>query len=434
MMAGAVEGMSGELDVFERPVLQTGIIGGNWYQFKPTTVDADATQLEFRIPGQGDHYMDLSRTLINIKLKITKPDGTAFAAADIVGPTNNLLDTLWSNVKVEFNQKTVSDARNMYHYRAYIEDLFNFNSTAKESHQTASLWDTDEAGKLDDSTNKAFIRRKDFTSASKQIDLAGKLHCDMFNTSKYLINGVDVRFIFVKNKAEIVLLKNATTGGANIKIIDASLWIRKVKINPTILLAHANSLNRHTAKYPFKRVEMHNYTIPSGSQQHTIENMFLGRIPTRVIIGLVSHSAFSGAFNLCAFNFRHFNVNYLTLFKNGEQMFSRPYTPTYTDSEYSYAMPYLQSFINTGNHLADDGYCISMADWQKGYCLYPFDLTPDLSAHEQHWCIQEQGNLRLELGMKTALTEAVTVIVYAEFREVLEIDKARECSLEYFKL
>jgi hypothetical protein len=32
------------------------------------------------------------------------------------------------------------------------------------------------------------------------------------------------------------------------------------------------------------------------------------------------------------------------------------------------------------------------------------------------------------------LTEAVTVIVYAEFREVLEIDKARECSLEYFKI
>jgi hypothetical protein len=41
-MAGAVEGMSGELDVFERPVLQTGKIVGNWHQLKPTTFDADA--------------------------------------------------------------------------------------------------------------------------------------------------------------------------------------------------------------------------------------------------------------------------------------------------------------------------------------------------------------------------------------------------------
>jgi hypothetical protein len=433
-MAGAVEGMPGELDIFERPVLQTGIVGGNWYQFKPTSVDSDATQLEFRIPGQGDHYMDLARTLINIKLKILKSDDTAYAATDIIGPSNNLLNTLWANVKVEFNQKTVSDSRNMYHYRAYIEDLFNFNNTAKESHQTASLWYTDTPGEHENNSNAAFKKRKTFTDASKEIDLAGKLHCDLFNTSKYLLNGVDVRFIFVKNKIEHIVFKGSTVAAAKIKIIDASLWIRKIRINPSILLAHANGLNRHTAKYPFKRVEMHNYTISAGSQQHTIENMFLGRIPTRIIIGLVSHKAFSGAYDKCAFYFQHFNVNYLTLFKNGEQMFSRPYSPIFSNTEYSYAMPYLQSFINTGNHLADDGYCISMEDWQNGFCLYPFDLTPDLSAHEQHWCIQEQGNLRLEIGMKSALTEAVTVIVYAEFREVLEIDKARECSLEYFKL
>jgi hypothetical protein len=37
--------------------------------------------------------MDLSRTLRNIKLKITKPGDTAIAAADVVGTTNNLLDT-----------------------------------------------------------------------------------------------------------------------------------------------------------------------------------------------------------------------------------------------------------------------------------------------------------------------------------------------------
>ncbi|KAF4529787.1 hypothetical protein B566_EDAN018055 [Ephemera danica] len=418
-MSGAIEGMSGELDIFERPILQTGVVGGNWYQFKPTSVDADAAQLEFRVPGQGDFYLDLSRTLINVKLKITKADDTPYLAADGIAPTNNLLDTLWSNVKIEMNQKTVSDSRNI---------------TAKESHQTASLWYTDEPGKLDDGTNKALVERKKFTDASKTIDLAGKLHCDLFNTSKYLLNGIDMRLIFVKNKIETLLMKESNVAAPKLKILDASLWIRKVKINPSILLAHANNLNHHTAKYPFKRVEMHNYTISSGSQYHTVENMFLGRIPTRVIIGLVSHKAFSGAHEKCAFNFQHFDMNYLTPFKNGEQMFSRPYAPVFDDSEYAYAMPYIQSFINTGNHLADDGYRISMEEWQKGYALFPFDLTPDLSAHEQHWCIQEQGNLRLELGMKTALKEAVTIVVYAEFREVMEIDRTRECSLEYFKV
>ena len=424
-----IEGMPGELDIFERPVLQTGIIGGNWYQYKPTAVVTDAAQLEFRIPGQGDHYVDLSRSLFNVKVKLLKADNTAYATTDIIAPVNNLLDSLFSDVKVEFNQKQISDSRNMYHYRAYLEDLFNFNNTSKETHQTASLWFQDEAGKFEDATNKGLLARKEFLNGGKTLDLAGKLHCDLFNTSKFILNDIDIRFLFVKNKLEVCLMKENNVDAPRIVIVDATLWIRKVRINPGVLIAHARSLNVHTAKYPYKRVEMHNYTIPMGSQHHTIENMFLGRIPCRVIIGLVSHAAFSGSFLKNPYNFQHFDVNYLTLFKNGEQLFSRPYAPTF-GTDPTYAMPYIQSFINTGNHLADDGYCVSMKDWQNGHCLYPFDLTPDLSAHEQHWCIQEQGNLRLEIGTKTPFTEAVTLIVYAEFREILEIDRNRESSIE----
>ena len=76
---------------------------------------------------------------------------------------------------------------------------------------------------------------------------------------------------------------------------------------------------------------------------------------------------------------------------------------------------------------------MTLAEWQNGYCIYPFDLTHDMSAHELHWCVQEQGNLRMEVGFSEALTEAVTVIIYAEFREVLEIDLNRECSMELTK-
>ncbi|KAF4520792.1 hypothetical protein B566_EDAN002368 [Ephemera danica] len=143
-----IEGMPGELDIFERPVLQTGIIGGNWYQYKPTAVVTDAAQLEFRIPGQGDHYVDLSRSLFNVKIKLVKADNAPYTATDVIAPVNNLLDTMFSDVKVEFNQKQVSDSRNMYHYRAYLEDLFNFNNTSKETHQTASLWFQDEAARV----------------------------------------------------------------------------------------------------------------------------------------------------------------------------------------------------------------------------------------------------------------------------------------------
>jgi hypothetical protein len=104
---------------------------------------------------------------------------------------------MFSDVKVEFNQKQVSDSRNMYHYRAYLEDLFNLYNTSKDTHQTASLWFQDDPGKIDNPNNPAFLKRKNFSDGGKVIDIAGKLHCDMFNTSKFLLNDVVIRFVFV---------------------------------------------------------------------------------------------------------------------------------------------------------------------------------------------------------------------------------------------
>ncbi|KAF4529266.1 hypothetical protein B566_EDAN015407 [Ephemera danica] len=199
--------------------------------------------------------------------------------------------------------------RNMNHYAAYFEYLFNFNSTAKESHQTAPLLYTDEPGKLDD-------------NAGKIIDLAGKLHCDLFNTSKYVLNEIEIRFIFERIYCGISKIKKS----------------RRIPLDSeglnqfSILLAHANNLNHHTAKYLFKRKEMHINTFSSGSKYHTVEKMFLGRIPIRVIIGLVYYKAFSAVFGKCAYNFQHFDQNYLTLYKNGEQMISRPYVTIFDDS------------------------------------------------------------------------------------------------------
>jgi hypothetical protein len=84
-------------------------------------------------------------------------------------------------------------------------------------------------------------------------------------------------------------------------------------------------------------------------------------------------------------------------------------------------MPYIQSFRNR--------YSVSLRDWQHGYVTFPFDLTPDRSASSSHWCPSEQGNIRVKLGFENALSEPVTIIVYSEFRELMQIDRNREVIL-----
>lgn len=66
-----IEALPSELDIFEHPVIQTGIIDGDWVQFRPLTPLSDNTPISFFIPGQGEKYVDVSRTLLNIQVKIT---------------------------------------------------------------------------------------------------------------------------------------------------------------------------------------------------------------------------------------------------------------------------------------------------------------------------------------------------------------------------
>jgi len=63
--------------------------------------------------------------------------------------------------------------------------------------------------------------------------------------------------------------------------------VRKVKFSPSVFLAHADSLQNATAKYPIKRI-CKALAIPQNYSDMTYEKLITGQLPTRVVIGLVS--------------------------------------------------------------------------------------------------------------------------------------------------
>lgn len=429
-MSFKVQGYSSELDIFSLPVVQTGIVDGNWCQYKPTTSVTDSRQIIFRLNGNGDQYLDFSRTYMVLKLQICNADGSLHDDTMLVGGVNNFFDSVIGDAKVEFNGKLVSDSMHNYHYRSYFEDLYNYNNEAKSTHLTASLWSQDIPGQMDSLTQAAFLERYAQTKQSRIVELAGKLHCDLFSSQKLFLNGVDVTITLLKNNPEICLMGPADET-PTVKFLDATLWVRKVNVNPTVLMAHAKTLNSHTAKYPYKRVEIQTITLPSGVKSSCQENLFLGKIPSRIIMALLSNDAYTGNITKNPYNFQHYNLNHLSMVINGQQLMSRPYTPSFTGTEESYTMPYLFTFISTGNNMYDDGYCLGLTGYKNGFCTFIYDTTADQSASSSHWCPQKDGNIRVELGFSKPLPEAVTALFYCEYREVLEIDKNRDIAFQY---
>jgi len=87
-----------------------------------------------------------------------------------------------------------------------------------------------------------------------------------------------------------------------------------------------------------------------------------------------------------------------------------------------YVRAYNTLFAGTCKFNHDEGNHVSREDFAEGYALYAYDLTADL-AEFYHFNLVKHGNLRLALKFFAALEQTVTVIAYAEFDNVIEIDR-----------
>ena len=93
------------------------------------------------------------------------------------------------------------------------------------------------------------------------------------------------------------------------------MFVRKVKLAPSVFLAHAKALENSTAKYPIRRAVCKTVTIPNTFQDINIEKLFSGQLPSRLVIGLVANAAYNGANNRNPFNFAHYNLMDIGLYR-----------------------------------------------------------------------------------------------------------------------
>ena len=148
---------------------------------KPNTSLHDGP-IKFTVSGDSNYYLDLGSSYLYLEVKITKADGTAIDADTAVGPVNLIAHYLFKQVDVYLNDVLISNASNLYHYRAFLETLLTYNDEAKKSQLTMALFYKDATRKMDD-VNDDNVRLKttrSFIDASKTVTMICKPHSDIF--------------------------------------------------------------------------------------------------------------------------------------------------------------------------------------------------------------------------------------------------------------
>ena len=121
------ECVKSELDLFSMPSLcvwKVSLEKGLWINHQPVSSVGDRRPITFLCPGTED-YVDLSKTILVVRAKVTKANGNDLDANEHMGIVNNFLHSLFKQVEVFLKEKQVTPATGTYAYCACLPQLWS---------------------------------------------------------------------------------------------------------------------------------------------------------------------------------------------------------------------------------------------------------------------------------------------------------------------
>ena len=237
-----------------------------------------------------------------------------------------------------------------------------------------------------------------------------------------------------RNVNEFCLMASENDADYRVKLTEVYLKIRKVKVSPSIFIAHELALKKGPAIYPVRRMECKTFIIAAGNPSLRKDNLYNGLVPKTFVFGMVDSAAFNGNNTKNPYNFKTYTISFLGITVNGEEVPFKPLQLSYAAANPRYIEAYLAMFSGTGKLFYDSGIDISRTYFANGYALYVADLTHDMCGSSDHFNAVQRGNLAVDIMIRftTAPRAAVSLVCYGEFENTIHIDTERNVIYDYF--
>ena len=315
-----MSGHTDSLSLYYTPTNDTSVKNVEWVDYRPVGELRSGGALEFNISGNSSKYIDLKNTRLKIKFRILQGDGkplpTTAGAKDAdrvkasVAPINLFLQSMWRQVDLSLQQQVISPhVSTKYGYRAYMEMLLGYGMNAKESQLQSQLYYKDVMiGRTRDDPldggNMGLNMRARMTAGSSIVDMEGPVYNDMCLQSRYILNGVQVGLKLWPSSNQFRLMSANPKADYTVEILDASLNVCMAELEPEIVIAHAETLQHGPARYFYQRTDMKSYALAKGQFSCSIDDVFQGDVPERLVVGLVPSEAFMGSYSKNPYEFK----------------------------------------------------------------------------------------------------------------------------------
>lgn len=432
---------SEDVDLFEPIVVENSVLSGRTITFRPISENSNGP-FQFNLLPQGaDQYLQLNSIKLGGTVQILNGTDALDAASDF-SIVNLFPHALFRAQEIEINDTIVTDLSSfLSHYQAYIQTVLSYNKSAQMTHLKAQLFQIDDPNQFDvvkttvadnkispDKNNMGYVKRSEICKASKEFDFYAPICSDILQSDKLLHSSASLKIRLLREIDEFAILSTETKP-FKIKIKDLKIYAHYVRLSDNIVRQHALKLKKSPLIYPITRTIMKEHTITSGEKTKYISNLFTGKLPKSIVIGLVRDDAATGDLKMNPFNFQHFDLNESYLKVNGELSPGEPLTPDFSGGKYR--RTYMELLRNVGIDASEDhGNAVTLESFAGG----TFFMAHDLTGHKcnmLHNHPSMEGNIDLMLQFKNALPNNVRVIVYASADAQVEIHEDRDVIVRY---
>ncbi|XP_044168386.1 uncharacterized protein F54H12.2-like [Acropora millepora] len=454
--------MSPELQVFQVPKTDTSMLGVRFTQLRPVTTGINP--MEFLIPAT-ETLLDLSRSYFEMEVQLKTSGNANTAYNTVLYPVTNLAHSMIKQLSVHVNGVLLEPQTDHYHYKAFFQTMLNNSRNDGETSLHPQGWCNDfdlPALLTANAVDKTHNDYKELTEAQKRGVAAmknlalqftgGKFYTmffapnsPLFHTGKLLVPMQEVSIKMYFNDSSVFMLSAAADDASVIKAkalsddaIKITLNLCQVTVAPSVYRQITAARTRSTARYPLHASKIRTFSIADGLTDFDQDQLFTNRVPVRVLVGLLHNSAFNGAYRRSPFAFEKFGLTLIRMTIDGEEY---PYKnalelvhndgskdnfgyrrllETMASYETGEAPMILPEMWGQTVRLDDDADAVVNAS--GNVTLFAFNFTPDGRPTAPTFHPPQSRNVRLQFKLNASAGHAITVLIYAEFENVMEID------------
>lgn len=422
------------LDLFSFPETNVSLSKSYYKEFSPYFPITDSPYL-FKIPSTSS-FLDFKHMYLftEWQMKVTNAAGTNDVntqATDNCSTIQAFGSNFIRNVKVYVADKEVFNANNLYAFKNFFDTELNYSMDAKRSHLAVTGYRVDNLDDPNLAAGQGFIDRKNLFLGGNRAQFITKINADIFNIDKYFLNNTEVEIAIYPHDVNFVTQAPGLAANRHV-----TMTLRACKLHVLyhdlvdgLALSFANQLAKpfERVKYALRGTEMKTIFVDGGRNSVDV-NLFNGKIPRRLTIGMLSRGDFDGDRATSPFNFKNFDLRNIRVLWNGLENPSIAYDLNFGADRYVRAYHDMQAACGFAFSPYSNG--ITMTRFKESSCIFVFNLTANLEDEKGCELIRHgTTTLRAQFGTNIPVG-GMTMIIYAEFDSLMKIDNDRNITTD----